>query len=119
MSVPFAALRCSTECRVSPHSQAVPPSPAALLLFNETKWMCLPCRNTTKQSEMVGNGTVSLAIPRIYGPCLMLECKQTFSYNPARMFIGLCRVGFDSLFNAFLSFSSVAGQIQNLFPSWK
>ena len=51
--------------------------------------------------------------------CLMLECKQNFSYNAARWFIGMRPVSFDSLFSAFLCLSSVVGQIQNLFPSWK
>jgi len=52
----------------------------------------------------------------------MLECKQTFPYNPGRCFIGLRPVEFDSVFNTFLSFFfniSALGQIQNLFPSWK
>ena len=72
------------------------------------------------QLEMGGNGTV-VRLPSLgfYGPRLMLECKQTFSYNLARLFLGLCQVAFGSLFRTFLSFSSVAGQSQNLFPSWK
>ena len=41
------------------------------------------------QLEMGRNGTV-VRLPSLgfYGPRFMLECKQTFSYNLARLFLG-------------------------------